>query len=75
MPEKDYGVVTVVDYSDFPIEPEEATDLRLHVRNCLKRHTALVKMITNDRIITWIYRVITLPVLGSIAAKLWGFDP
>lgn len=69
------GILTVAeDYSDFPIDPDEAVDLRLHVRNCVKRHTALVRMISNDRIVTWLYRAATLPLLGAIAAKMWGIE-
>lgn len=69
------GILTVEeDYSDLPIDPDEAVDLRLHVRNCVKRHTALVHMISNDRIITWLYRAATLPLLAAIAAKMWGLQ-
>lgn len=62
------------DYSDFPIHPGEASNLRLHVENCMKRHTALVRMISHDRVITWLYRAATLPLLASIAAKMWGLE-
>lgn len=62
------------EYSEIPIDPDEANDLRLHVKNCMKRHTALVKMISRDRVITWLYRAATLPILASIAAKLYGLE-
>lgn len=59
---------------DLPIDPEEATDLILHVRNCAKRHMALVRMIHNDRIITWLYRGAVIPALLYICGKMAGWD-
>lgn len=60
------------DLEDFPIEPDEAKDLALHVKNCMRRHTALVRMIRHDRILTWLYRAALLPSVGYLIHKMGG---
>lgn len=60
---------------DIPIEPEEANDLGLHVRNCLKRHTALVKLIRRDKVYDWIYRTILIVPVLYVAGKLATIPP
>lgn len=62
----------MAELDDIPIDPDEATDLRLHVRNCMRRHSALVRMISRERIITWLYRAAVLPLLLTITAKIFG---
>ena len=72
------GVIMGDNYEEIPIEPGEATDLDLHVRNCLRRHTAMTRMIgamarshLKSEIITWVYRAIIIPVIGWIAWEMW----
>lgn len=66
------------DLEDLPIEPGEAADLGLHVRNCIRRHIALVRHINRfqarlarSEMITWIYRAIIIPVLCWIGYEMW----
>jgi hypothetical protein len=63
------------DLEDIPVDPDEATDLKLHVKNCMKRHTALVKLISREKIFTWIYRALVLPGLGYVVFKLATIQP
>lgn len=69
-------------FEEIPIEPSEATDLALHVRNCLQRHTALVRLINDglrrrDRsdFMSWVYRGVLLPAIGFVAYQLWALRP
>jgi hypothetical protein len=63
------------DLEDIPVDPDEATDLKLHVKNCMKRHTALVKMITREKLFTWLYRTALLPPVLYIAWKFLTLAP
>jgi hypothetical protein len=63
-------------YLQLPIDPREATDLQMHVANCVKRHVALVSLIhrqekrqMKSNVITWVYRAITIPLLIFIAVQ------
>lgn len=56
---------------EIPIDPKEATDLDLHVRNCISRHVAIIQAIRSERLRQYIYQVIILPLLVAIAAKLF----
>lgn len=63
-------------YLKLPIDPKEATDLEIHVANCVKRHSALVSIIhkqekrqMKNAVITWVYRAITIPLLVFIAVQ------
>jgi hypothetical protein len=65
-------------YEEIPIDPDEATDLPLHARNCMRRYVALVKLINDgnrrrakQEIVTWIYRGLVLPALLAILVTLW----
>lgn len=67
-------------YKDLAIDPEEAADLRRHVGNCIKRHTALVdlihrheRMMIKTEIINWVYRVFMLPAVIFIIVKMWNW--
>lgn len=57
---------------DLPVDPREATDLALHVTNCVKRHTALVRLVRHDKIMTWLYRAGLLPLAVAAVARLYG---
>lgn len=72
----------IENYEEIPIDPGEATDLGLHVRNCLKRHVALVRLISagerrNERrdMRDWFCWVLALPAIGFIAWKLATLPP
>ena len=70
------------DLEDFPIDPAEATDLALHVRNCIKRHVIQVRIIREGMLrrqrsdmIAWLYRLVVIPALGFACWQLWALRP
>ncbi len=70
------------DLDELPIDPEEARDLPLHVRNCIKRHVIQVRLIREGMLsrqrsdmIAWLYRIVVIPALGFACWQLWALRP
>jgi len=65
-------------YDANPVLPSETKELPVHVEQCAKRYNALVHYLNTlsarlrgQRIESWIYRAITLPVMLWIALELY----
>lgn len=65
-------------YDANPVLPSEAKDLPTHVDHCARRYVALLQYLNvlsrrlrGQRIESWIYRAISLPVMLWIALELY----
>lgn len=65
-------------YDANPVLPSEARDLPTHVDQCARRYVALLQYLNvlsrrmrGQRIESWIYRAISLPVMLWIALELY----